>query len=175
MSSDMLVKLYNLEDREEIYEKLNKQGISIKRAMPEDGNRVVQFVKNNFGDDWARGCSYSFTNHPVSCFIAVSGKKTIGFACYDTEAKNFFGPIGVYEKFRGAGIGEALLRRCLGSMESDGYGYAVVGRADGARGFFEKTVDATVIENSFPGIYRNRIAAEEQELEYGLDGSKNHG
>lgn len=163
MSADMLVKLYDLEEKPELCENLKKQWISIKRAMPADKSRVVQFVKNNFGDGWAHECSYTFSNHPISCFIAVREKKAIGFACYDAAAKNFFGPIGVYEKFRGKGIGEALLRACLLAMRNDGYGYAIVGWVDDALEFYKRTVGATVIEDSFPGIYRSLIAIDEDE------------
>lgn len=158
MPHDMLVKLYQIEEKPELSEKLRKQGISIKRAMPADKARVVQFVKNNFGDGWAHECSYSFTAHPVSCFIAVREKKVIGFACYDATAKDFFGPTGIYEKSRGMGIGEALLRSSLLAMKDEGYAYAIIGWVDGAEAFYEKTVGATVIEDSFPGIYRNMIS-----------------
>jgi predicted N-acetyltransferase YhbS len=160
MPQDMLVKLYQVEEKPELCEKLQQRGISVKRAMPADAARVVQFVKNNFGDGWAHDCSYTFTAHPVSCFIAVRDKKVIGFACYDAAAKDFFGPVGVYEKYRGMGIGETLLRTCLLSMKNDGYAYAVVGWTDEAAGFYEKTVGATGIPDSFPGIYRNLISAD---------------
>lgn len=157
----MLVKLYNLEEKPGLFERLEKQGFSIKRAMPADKSRVVQFVKNNFGDGWAHDCSYTFSNHPVSCYIAVHEKKAIGFACYDSAAKNFLAPIGVYEKFRGMGIGEALLRSCLTAMKNDGYGYAIIGWVEDTAAFYEKTVGAAVIEGSYPGIYRSLIAIDE--------------
>lgn len=160
MPYDMLVKLYQLEERPELFRKLEGKGISVRRAMPADKGRVVQFVQNNFGDGWAHECSYTFTAHPVSCFIAVREKKVVGFACYDAAAKDFFGPIGVYEKYRRMGVGETLLRACLLALKSAGYAYAVIGRVDEAVGFYVKTVGATVIEDSFPGIYRNMIAAD---------------
>ncbi len=59
---------------------------------------------------------------------------------------------------RGMGIGEALLRSCLLAMKDEGYAYAVIGWVDGAEEFYEKTVGATVIEDSFPGVYRNLIS-----------------
>ncbi len=158
MPNDMLVKLYQIEEKPELRESLQKQAISVKRAMSADKARVVQFVKNNFGDGWAHECSYAFTAHPVSCFIAVREKKVIGFACYDAAAKDFFGPTGVYEKYRGLGIGEALLRACLLALKSEGYAYAVVGWVDEAAEFYRKTVGATVIEDSYPGIYQNMIS-----------------
>lgn len=157
MPHDMLVKLYTVEEKPELREKLRKQGISVKRAMPADKARVVQFVKNNFGSVWAQECSYAFTAHPVSCFVAAREKRVVGFACYDATAKNFFGPTGVYEKYRGAGVGEALLRACLLAMKSDGYAYTVVGCVGDAAGFYEKTVGAAEIPDSYPGVYANTI------------------
>ncbi len=161
MPSDMLVKLYNLSSKPELDAKLKEQGIVVKRAMPADKSRVVLFVKNNFNDVWAQECSYTFSAHPVTCLIAVAEKHVVGFACYDAAAKNFFGPVGVHEKWRARGVGEALLRSCLLSMKEDGFGYAVVGRVDGAEEFYRKTVQAAVIEDSFPGVYHNLIEADE--------------
>ncbi len=157
----MLVRLYDLSPAPELDGKLKKQGISIKRAMPADQNRVVLFVKNNFNEIWAQECSYTFSAHPVTCMIAVAGGRVIGFACYDAAAKNFFGPVGVHEKWRRRGAGEALLRSCLLSMREDGYGYAILGRVDGAEEFCRKTVRATAIEGSFPGIYRDLVEMDE--------------
>lgn len=161
MPSDMLVKLYNLSSKPELDAKLKEQGITVKHAMPADKSRVVLFVKNNFNEVWAQECSYTFSAHPVTCLIAVAEKHVVGFACYDAAAKNFFGPVGVHEKWRGRGVGEALLRSCLLSMKEDGFGYAVVGRVDGEEGFYRKTVQAAVIEDSFPGVYHNLIEMDE--------------
>ena len=41
-------------------------------------------------------------------------------------------------------------------MREAGYGYAIVGWA-GPADFFTKTVSATVIEGSEPGIYKNML------------------
>ena len=161
MPSDMLVRLYDLSPKPELDVKLKRQGVAIKRAMPADKSRVVLFVKNNFNDVWAQECSYTFSAHPVTCMIAVAEKHIVGFACYDAAAKNFFGPVGVHEKWRGRGVGEALLRSCLLSMREDGYGYAIVGRVEGAEEFYRKTVKAAVIRDSFPGVYRGLIEMDE--------------
>lgn len=162
MPSDMLVKLYSLSAKPELDGELQKQGIQIKRAMPADKSHVVLFVKNNFNGVWAQECSYTFSAHPVTCMIAVAERHVVGFACYDAAAKNFFGPVGVHEKWRGRGVGEALLRACLRCMKEDGYGYAVIGWVDGAEDFYRRTVQATVIEDSFPGVYRDLIDIEDE-------------
>ena len=158
--ADMLVKLYDLEEQPELYAGLKEQGILVKRVMAADSDLVLQFVKSNWNDSWAHECAYALSNHPISCFIAVKDKKVIGFACYDASAKNFFGPTGVDEQYRNRKIGMALMLKCLFSMKSDGYGYAIIGWVDDAVEFYEKTVHASVIEHSFPGIYRSLIMIE---------------
>ncbi|MFR3259058.1 MAG: hypothetical protein ACLTRS_18385 [Lachnospiraceae bacterium] len=42
------------------------------------------------------------------CFIAVEDKKVIGFACYDSSAKGFFGPIGVHPGLSWKNVGQSL-------------------------------------------------------------------
>lgn len=160
MPHDMLVKLYPLEEKPELCRKLEETGISVRRAMAVDKGHIVQFVRNNFGDGPANECSYAFTGHPVSCFIAVREKHIIGFACYNTAAEDFFGPVGVYEKYRSMGVGEALLRASLLALKNSGFAYAVISCAGEAEEFYRKTVGAAVIGDSFPGIYRNMISAD---------------
>jgi GNAT superfamily N-acetyltransferase len=155
--SDMLVNLYNLQEDTELYAELDKKGIKIKRVLSPDREKVIKFVCETFHDGWANESKAAFANNPISCYIAVKNKKIIGFACYDATAKNFFGPTGVLEDERGQGIGKALLLKCLFSMKEDGYGYAIIGWVTKAGGFYEKTVSATAIENSFPGVYERLI------------------
>jgi len=47
-----------------------------------------------------------------------------------------------------------LLLSCLHSMAENGYAYAIIG---GSGDFYAKTVGATKIEGSSPGIYRDRL------------------
>lgn len=77
----------------------------------------------------------------------------IGFACYNATAKGFFGPTGVSPEARGLGAGKALLIAALHAMREDGYGYGIIGAA-GPTEFYAKTVGATEIPDSVPGIYR---------------------
>lgn len=157
---DMLVKLYELEEQTSTIKALQSKGIYIKRVLAPDRHRVVEYVKETFNISWGSECECAFSNQPVSCFIAVKDKKIIGFACYDVTAKNFFGPTGISKHYRGNGIGKVLLIQCLLAMKESGYGYAVIGGADEAIGFYKKTVGAVVIEDSVPGIYKSLIEME---------------
>lgn len=154
--SDMLVKLYDLPEVESIIGRLKDQGVVIRVARPYDKHHVVEWVRGTFGEVWASECDVAFSYHPVSCFIASEAGKVIGFACYHSSCKNFFGPTGVAEAKRKLGIGKALLLSCLHAMSSEGYAYAIVGGV-GPVDFYANVVGATVIEGSTPGIYRHSL------------------
>ena len=76
----------------------------------------------------------------------------VGFACYDVNAKGIFGPTGVSSRHRGNGIGKALLLTCMHDMLKQGYAYAIIGRV-GPIEFYEKIVQAVLIDGSKPGIF----------------------
>lgn len=156
MKGDMLVKLYNLpEDKED--GGLTEKGILIKRAIAPDRNSVISFVTDTFGKGWGGECAAAFSRTPTKCYIAVSQKKVVGFACFDSTAPDFFGPTGVAPEFRRKGIGRTLLLKCLHSMKEEGYAYAVIGDTDEASSFYEKSVGAIPIPDSYPGFYQNLI------------------
>jgi ribosomal protein S18 acetylase RimI-like enzyme len=157
MGTDMLVKLYDLDTEIAGIQTLAQQGVTIKRAFPPDKQKITDYIKQTFNSNWANECDVAFSNKPVSCFIAVKDKQVIGFACYDATARGFFGPMGVSTECRGSGIGEVLLLKCLHAMREEGYGYAIIGWVEEAIKFYEKTVNATVIADSFPGIFSRMI------------------
>lgn len=158
---DMLVKLYKLPETEGMFEQLAERGISLKRAFAADTERIVSFVRENFNDGWAGECRYACVQNPPSCYVAVKDREIVGFACFDVTAKNFFGPVGVLESERGSGVGKALLLRCLQTMREMGYAYAIIGWVEEPNfPFYEKTVGASIIPDSFPGAYRNKVDIE---------------
>lgn len=154
--ADMLVKLYDLPTISG-YSKLTDEGISIHRALAPDKGEIVEWVRKNFGNHWASECDIAFSRQPVSCFISTKDKKVIGFACYETTYRNFFGPTGVEEIYRGKGIGKILLLECLYDMYNLGYAYAFIGGA-GPMDFYKKAVNAVLVEGSTPGIYKNMLS-----------------
>jgi ribosomal protein S18 acetylase RimI-like enzyme len=150
--SDMLVKLYELPKISPYLEKLRNGGVVIRTPMAHEKHRAVEWVRDTFGPGWASECDISFSNHPISCFIATETGNIVGFACYDSTCKNFFGPIGVAGHARGRGIGKGLLLACLQAMAANGYAYAIIGRASPTE-FYSRTVRAVEIEGSRPGVY----------------------
>jgi hypothetical protein len=153
---DLLVKLYDLPDLKPYIDKLSKEGISVRRAMAYEKRQVAEWVEDNFGSGWASECDVAFGNMPVSCFISTENNKITGFACHDSTARNFFGPMGIAEQARNRGIGKALLLSCLHSMASCGYAYSIIGGADSLE-YYKKAVEAIEIPGSSPGIYRDRL------------------
>lgn len=155
---DMLVKLYELPYNSELIKELESKGIRIIRAMAPNKHKVLDFARTNFGEHWASECDVAFMNNPVSCFIAVNkNKEIIGFACYETTCKAFFGPTGVLESYRGHKIGKALLLAALQGLKEIGYAYGIIGGPEEAVGFYAKVANAVIIENSTPGIYKDMI------------------
>ncbi|MEW6600237.1 MAG: GNAT family N-acetyltransferase [Nitrospirota bacterium] len=153
---DLIVKLYELPDPRPVIDGLQSEGVIVRRAMAYEKRQVVEWVDDTFGEGWAGECDVAFGNSPISCFIATEHSKVTGFACYDSTAKNFFGPMGVAEQARGRGIGKALLLKSLDAMSHIGYAYAVIGGTDSAE-FYRKTAGAVEIPGSSPGIYRDRL------------------
>jgi hypothetical protein len=149
---DMLVKLYSLPDLYGPMKKTERQGIRIRRPAPWERAIVADWVSRRFSRAWALECEAAFATNPPACFIAVRNDTLIGFACYDCTRKNFFGPTGVAENERSRGVGLMLLLSCLYAMRDNGYAYAVIGGVGPAE-YYTRTVGATLIEGSSPGIY----------------------
>ena len=153
---DMLVKLYALPDSREVYERLQKAGITTRRALAPEKHKVVAWVREHFSEHWASEVDVAFARQPISCFIAVRQKNILGFACHDATCANFFGPTGVDPNERKLGIGKALLFNCLEAMKQQGYGYAIIGGV-GPADFYTRAVGAIPIEGSEPGVYRGLL------------------
>ncbi len=162
--SDLLVKLYTLPEVNPLIEKLRAEGIDIRRSIAPEKHVVVNWVRETFGNGWASETDVAYSNRPISCWIATRGNQCIGFACCEATAKDFFGPTGVDEAYRGKGIGTALLLVCLYDLKARGYGYAIVGAA-GPVDFYAKTVGAVEIPDSWPGVYHGMLRAHDEEDE----------
>ena len=152
--TDLLVKLYELDDDWAFMPEQEKLGITIRKPIGPEKNFLLSWVRKTFEDGWASEMDMAFSNRPISCFVAVQDQTPVGFACYDATALGFLGPMGVNESCRGKGTGRALLLACLLDMKLKGYGYAVIGDV-GPVAFYQKAVGAVEIPDSTPGFYNN--------------------
>ncbi|MCY3779139.1 MAG: GNAT family N-acetyltransferase [Chloroflexi bacterium] len=154
---DMLVKLYDLPELEPVLARQRVMGITIRRGMAPEKFLVLDWIRQHFSEYWVSEADVGFSVSPPTIFLAHRGEQMLGFACYDTSHKNFFGPTGVDEAERGRGIGTALLMATLHAMREAGYMYGIIGWA-GPVGYYEKVVGAEVIPNSEPpGSYRGML------------------
>jgi hypothetical protein len=170
---DMLVKLYELVAHKaqlQISKIEEKNNVTIRRAMAYEKESVVEFVRKTFTKTWTgwpSECDVAFSNWPLSCFIATfndqrdktNGCRVIGFACYDTTCRGFFGPTGVIKSFRRKRIGTALLLASLWAMRQEGYGYAIIGGPDKQEqwDYYSNTVGAKIIAGSENGVYQDML------------------
>jgi GNAT superfamily N-acetyltransferase len=160
---DYLVKLYDLPELDTAIERLSNNGCVLRRALAPEKSLITGWVRRNFSTNWADECDVSFGNHPASCFIVTREldrsniPDLLGFACYNSVFKGFFGPTGTDERARGTGIGTALLLAALHAMWREGFAYAVIGSGGAAEAFYQKVLKAVTIDGSDPGAYRGLL------------------
>ncbi len=153
---DMLVRLYALPDSAECYEKVTENGVTLRRARAFEKHTVAAFAREHFSEKWVSEVEVAMTRQPIACFIATRDKAILGFACYDTTQRGFFGPTGVAEAARGLGVGKALLMKALEGLRDIGYAYAIIGGV-GPREFYAKHCGAIEIPGSDPGTYADLL------------------
>ena len=156
--ADMLVKLFNITPPMELENILLNEGIRIKRAIAPNKSKIVDFAKTCTSEDYSDEVSVALSKTPAMCYIATKDKKLVGFACFEATAKNFFGPMAVLKEYRRKGIGKVLLLKSLISMKEMGYAYAIIGwPKKTAIPFYEKCVDAILINDETYGLYKQMI------------------
>lgn len=159
---DMLVRLYDLPDSSAEYARAQEAGVIIRRPGAYEKHLVEDFVRTHFSPKWVSEVQVAYSRQPCSCFIATKDQKILGFACYETTARGYFGPTGVAEAARGMGLGKALLFKALEALHGMGYAYAFIGGV-GPRAFYEKVVGAVEIPGSDPGVYADLLPEPPQE------------
>ena len=153
--ADLLVRLYDLPVFE-AEQKVRDAGIVLRRGMPFERHVILDWIGAHFSEPWVSEAALALSQQPTTIYVAVRDNALLGFACYDTSAKGFFGPTGVDEAERGKGIGEALLIVTLKGMREAGYAYGVIGDP-GPVAFYQKRLDALEIPKSKPGIYAGML------------------
>lgn len=154
----MLVRLYALPPEGGLDDRLRGSGVLCRRAESYERHAVLQFVRERW-PEWADEVAAAFARVPPTLYIAVRDRRILGFACYNATRPDYFGPTGVEESERGAGIGRVLLRLCLDALAGEGYAYAIIGGVHGRESFYEEAVGATVIAGSDPSIYGGMVRA----------------
>lgn len=149
---DMLVRLYDLPDSTQLYAQVAASGVTLRRARAFEKHTVAAFARQQFSEKWASEVEVALSRQPVTCFVATRDQQILGFACYDTTQRGFFGPTGVLEEARGLGLGKALLMKALEGIRDLGHAYGIIGGVGPAE-FYVKACGAVEIQGSNPGIY----------------------
>jgi GNAT superfamily N-acetyltransferase len=153
---DMLVRLYDLPDASALYGDIAAKGVTLRRARAFEKHTVAAFAREHFSEKWASEVEVAMTRQPVACFIATRDRRILGFACFETTQRGFFGPTGVLEDARGLGLGKALLLKSLEALREIGYAYAIIGGV-GPKEFYVKACGAIEIPGSDPGTYADLL------------------
>ena len=153
---DMLVRLYDLPDSAALYQEIAGKGVTLRRARAFEKHTVANFARSHFSEKWVSEVEVAMSRQPISCFIATRDKQILGFACFDTTCRGFFGPTGVAESARGLGLGKALLFKALEGLRDIGHAYAIIGGV-GPKEFYAKNCGAIEIPGSDPGTYADLL------------------
>ena len=153
---DMLVRLYDLPDATQLYREVAAAGVTLRRARAFEKHTVAAFARDHFSAKWVSEVEVACCRQPVAGFIATREQQVVGFACFETTQRGFFGPTGVLEGARGLGLGKALLFKALEALRELGYAYAIIGGV-GPREFYAKACGAIEIPGSDPGTYADLL------------------
>jgi len=108
-----------------------KNEFLIERARKEDIEELasLSFIDKKYRlSYWPKEIRLSFTNSPISTFIARDTKnnKIIGWATHSVGYPGCFGPTGVSRKARGKGLGSLLLKWCLWELKNEGIDECII-------------------------------------------------
>ena len=108
-----------------------KDEFMIERAREEDIENLAPLVfmdKKYRLSYWPQEIRLSFTNSPISTFIARDTKnnKIVGWATHSVGFPGCFGPTGVSRKVRGRGLGGLLLKWCLWDLKNQGNNECII-------------------------------------------------
>jgi predicted N-acetyltransferase YhbS len=138
--------------------RLAAQGITVRRAGPDDIAAVVEFARINFGTAWGGEVAHSIGRAGAGCHLAIretapdraSTRDALGepgevlaFASYGSSRPSWFGPMGTAPTAQGLGIGGVLLLRCLRDQRAAGHERAEIGWA-GPVPFYARNAGARI-------------------------------
>ncbi|NLG51777.1 MAG: GNAT family N-acetyltransferase [Chloroflexi bacterium] len=130
-------------DTTEAVTRLAQQGITIRRAQPDEVEQVAAFAQDHFSPAWQQETVEAVHYQPTPLFIALDGERIVAFAVYDVTGAARFGPTGTLPEYRRRGIGQALLRLCLRDIRDRGESVADIGWV-GPIGFYARAVGAEI-------------------------------
>jgi len=114
---------------------------TVRRAGAADWSELEGFVRSRFTEVWRHEAELALHRDAPTVFVACRDDRITGFACHGVYRPGWFGPLGVDPDCRGAGIGAALLLRCLDDLAATAVAIAQIAWI-GPLAFYARTVDA---------------------------------
>jgi len=108
-------------------EKLEKQGVTIRRALPEDKPLLMDLLSGEW-ELWKNEVQMAYADNPPSVHVAFIDGKLRAFSVHNGNNKGtgWFGPMGTHPDMRGKGVGSILLKHCLDDMRRQGHKSAII-------------------------------------------------
>lgn len=119
-------------------------GWSVRRGEERDSEPLAAWVRERFSELWAWEARAALGQRPATLFLAERDGQIGGFACHSVSGlPGTFGPTGTDEALRGAGLGKALLLRCLADLREQGYERVEIGWV-GPIAFYSRAAGAAI-------------------------------
>jgi len=127
---------------------------NVQRVSDQSRERVLGFIRSEFGAIWRFETSRAFVNDPPTLFFVEHDGKVAGFAAHDANNRNlgFFGPAGVAKSLRGRGLGRQLLLASLADLRRLGHDRVVIPWTDSID-FYRKACGASVAHRFLTLVY----------------------
>jgi mycothiol synthase len=125
-------------------ERLTASGWALRRGQPGDEPSLSAWVREHFGELWVWEARAALAATQPAVFLVVRGAQIGGFACHSVSGlPGTFGPTGTDPALRGAGLGKALLLRCLADLQEQGFAEVEIGWV-GPVAFYSRVAGATI-------------------------------
>lgn len=112
----------------------------VSLATTEDREAVFEFINKEFKESWAFETDDSFNNKNGYCSILKTKKKQtiVGFSVINSSNPNWFGPMGIRSDLRKQGLGHILFGHSLQMASKSGMDHLIINWINGKETFYKK-------------------------------------
>jgi mycothiol synthase len=122
--------------------RLEEDGFVVRRLTLADREHFAKWLGTTWNASWRYEGLLSYTNEPISTFVATRNEQIVAFATYGITPYIYgFGPTGTDPSLQGRGIGRVLFYRCMQDLHSLGNEWSEV-QWTGPISFYARIADA---------------------------------
>ncbi|MBI4509804.1 MAG: GNAT family N-acetyltransferase [Deltaproteobacteria bacterium] len=136
--------LVTIESARAATKQARERGYEIRRILDDERVMLTRWISEHFSPAWAFEVRRAAQRTPAAVHVARWHGEFVAFAAHDgnNSGRGSFGPAGTLDSQRGAGLGRALLLRCLVDVARAGLVECSIAWI-GPRAFYERTVGVT--------------------------------